>query len=166
MIEKIISGGQSGTDLLAIDWAKRNDILCEVNVEKNYSPLYNGIIPTGISINVVSDKRGYEGGWVERRRYSVEHSDFTLIFVKKDIYRTRGPLGTMTDCKRMNKFFSYINLSSVDSVDVGIVKKLFEKHNIRLLNIAGERTLNSIERDKMVKFLDMVILGSKIDNFE
>ena len=78
MIEKIISGGQSGTDLLAIDWAKRNDILCEVNVEKNYSPLYNGIIPTGISINVVSDKRGYEGGWVERRRYSVV-SIFVII---------------------------------------------------------------------------------------
>jgi len=165
MIEKIISGGQSGADLLAIDWSKNNDIKCEINVERNYLPLNNGIIPVGILIHVVSDKKGYEGGWIERRQYNIEHSDFTLIFVRKDIYKTRGSLGTMTDCKKFNKPFSYITLSTVDSIDAGIVKNLLDKHNVKVLNIAGERTLNNVERDKMIKFLDMVIMGKEIDNF-
>jgi len=166
MIKKIISGGQSGADLLAIGWAKRNGIKCELNVEKNYTPLNNGIIPSEIPIHVVSGKRGYSGGWIERRQYNIKHSDFTLIFVGKNIYETRVSLGTMTDCKKMDKPFSYITLDTVDSIDVGIVIAFFDEHNIKVLNIAGERSLNSIERDKMIRFLNMVILGAEINNFE
>ena len=166
MIEKIISGGQSGADLLAIDWALKNDIKCEINVEKAYKPLNNGIIPKGVPINVVSDKRGFSGGWIERRRYNIVESDFTLIFVRKDIYDTKGSLGTMIDCKKMDKPFVYIKLSIVDSIDIGIGINLLENHNVKILNIAGERTLNSVERNKMIKFLDMLVLGKEIDNFD
>lgn len=166
MIKEIISGGQSGTDLIAIDWALKNDIKCEINVEKEYKPLNNGVIPKGVPINIVSDKRGYSGGWIERRRYNITASDFTLIFVRRNIYETRGSLGTMVDCRKQGKPFSYINLSTVDSIDVGIVISLLEEHDVRILNVAGERTLNSIERDKMIKFLNMVILDAKIDNFD
>ena len=166
MIEKIISGGQSGADLLAIDWALKNDIKCEINVEKAYKPLNNGIIPKGVPINVVSDKRGFSGGWIERRRYNIVESDFTLIFVRNDIYETRGSLGTMTDCKKLYRPFSYIVLSTVDSIDVGIVINLLKEHDVRILNVAGERSLNCIEREKMFKFLNMVILGAEISNFD
>ena len=166
MITKIISGGQSGADLLAIDWALKNDIKCEINVEKAYKPLNNGIIPKNVPINVVSDKRGFSGGWIERRRYNIVESDFTLIFVKRNIYETRGSLGTMTDCKKLYKPFSYITLSTVDSIDVGLVINLLEEHDIKILNIAGERSLNCIEREKMFKFLNMVILGAEISNFD
>ena len=166
MISKIISGGQSGADLLAIDWAVKNGIDCELNVEKSYVPLNNGIVPKGIPIKVVSNLRGYSGGWIERRRYNIKHSGCTLIFVRKNIYETRGSLGTMTDCKKMNKPFSYITLSDVDSIDVGIVVNLLDEHNVKVLNIAGERTLNYIETHKIVKFLDMVILEKNICNFE
>ena len=166
MIEKIISGGQSGADLLAIAWANKNNIKCELNVERQYIPLNNGIVPKDVPIHVVSDKRGYSGGWIERRRYNIEHSDLTLIFVKKSIYETSGSLGTMVDCKRMGKLFSYIKLIGVDSIDVGVVLYILKKHNISILNIAGERSLNNIERKKMVKFLDMVILSKKVTNFE
>lgn len=166
MIQKIISGGQSGADLLAIDWAVKNGIKCEINVERNYVPLNNGIIPKGLPIKIVSNKRGYSGGWTEKRRYNIVHSDFTLIFVRKDIYKTRGSLDTMTDCKRLGKPFSYITLASVDSIDAGIVINSLEVHDVKKLNIAGEKTLNSIERDKMRKFLDMVVLGYEIDNFD
>lgn len=166
MIEKIISGGQSGTDLLAIDWALKNGIECEINVEKAYKPLNNGVIPKNVSINIVSDKRGFSGGWIERRRYNIVESDFTLIFVRRNIYETRGSLGTMHDCRKLHRPFSYITLSTVDSIDVGIVINLLEEHDVRILNIAGERSLNSIERMKMTKFLDMVILGTEISNFD
>ena len=166
MIEKIISGGQSGADLIAIDWAIKNGIECEINVEKNYVPLNNGIIPKNVPINVVSDKRGFSGGWIERRRYNIVESDFTLIFVRNDIYETRGSLGTMIDCKKLYRPFSYITLSTVDSIDVGIVINLLKEHDVRILNIAGERTLNCIEREKMIKFLNMVILGAEINNFD
>lgn len=166
MISKIISGGQSGADLLAIDWAIKNGIECEMNVEKNYVPLNNGIIPKEVPIKVVSHLRGYSGGWIERRKYNIEHSDLTLIFVRKNIYDTRGSLGTMVDCKRMGKFFSYVTLCCVDSIDVGIVLHILEEHDIDVLNIAGERSLNNVERNKMIKFLDMTILGKKVDNFE
>jgi len=166
MIQNIVSGGQSGADLLAIDWAVKNDIECELNVERNYLPLSNGIIPTGVPIHVVSELRGYSGGWIERRKYNILHSDFTLIFVRKDIYKTRGSLGTMTDCKRFGKPFVYIKLSIVDSIDIGIGINLLENHNVKVLNVAGERTLNSAERKKMIKFLDMLVLEKPIDNFD
>ena len=166
MIEKIISGGQSGADLLAIDWALKNDIECEINVEKAYKPLNNGIIPKGVPINVVSDKRGFSGGWIERRRYNIVESDFTLIFVRRNIYETRGSLGTMMDCRKLVKPHIYIKLSDVDSIDVGIVINLLKTHNVKILNIAGERSLNSVQRDKMIKFLDMIILGAEISNFD
>lgn len=166
MIKKIISGGQAGVDLLAIDWAIKNGIECEINVEKAYKPLNNGIIPKNVSINVVSDKRGFSGGWIERRRHNIVESDFTLIFVRRNIYETRGSLGTMTDCKKLYMTFSYITLSTVDSIDVGIVMNLLEEHNVRILNVAGERTLNFIDRHKMNKFLNMVILGAEVSNFD
>ena len=166
MITKIISGGQSGADLLAIDWALKNNIKCEINVEKAYKPLNNGIIPKNVPINVVSDKRGFSGGWIERRRYNIVESDFTLIFVRNDIYETRGSLGTMTDCKKLYRPFSYITLSTVDSIDAGIVINLLKEYDVRILNVAGERSLNSVQRDKMIKFLDMVILGTEINNFD
>ena len=166
MIEKIISGGQSGADLLAIDWALKNGIECEINVEKAYKPLNNGVMPKNVSINIVSDKRGFSGGWIERRRYNIVESDFTLIFVRRNIYETRGSLGTMHDCRKLHRPFSYITLSTVDSIDAGIVLNLLEEHDIRILNIAGERSLNSVQRDRMIKFLDMVIVGTEIDNFE
>lgn len=166
MIEMIISGGQSGADLLAIDWAKKNGIKCELNVEASYVPLNNGIVPEGVPIHVVSEKRGYSGGWIERRRFNIMKSDFTLIFVKKDIYNTKSSLGTMSDCKRFGIPFSYIKLNSVDSIDVGIVMNLLDEHKVKILNIAGERSLNNIEKMKMVKFLDMVILEHHIINFE
>ena len=166
MIEKIISGGQSGADLLAIDWALKNDVECEINVEKSYVPLNNGVIPKGVPINVVSDKRGYSGGWIERRRYNIMMSDLTLIFVRRNIYETKSSLGTMMDCGKLNKPFSFITLYTVDSIDVGIVMSLIERYDVRVLNIAGERSLNGVQREKMIKFLDMVILGTEIDNFD
>lgn len=166
MIEKIISGGQSGADLLAINWAIKRGIECEMNVENNYVPLNNGIIPKEVPIRVVSHLRGYSGGWIARRRYNIEHSDLMLIFVRKNIYETRGSLGTMTDSKKRGKPFSYITLSSVDSIDVGIVIDLLEEHNVKILNIAGERSLNYIERAKMIKFLNMAVFEHNITNFE
>lgn len=166
MIDMIISGGQSGADLLAIDWAKKNGIKCELNVERSYTPLNNGIIPSEIPIHIVSNKRGFSGGWIERRRYNIINSDFTLIFVRDDIYKTKGSLGTMMDAKRFGVPFSYIKLNSVDSIDVGVVIALLERHNVKILNVAGERSLNVVERNKMIKFLDMVILGAEITNFD
>jgi hypothetical protein len=166
MIEKIISGGQSGVDLLAIGFSITNGIECEINVEKAYKPLNNGIIPKGVPINVVSDKRGYSGGWIERRRYNIIESDFTLIFVRNNIYKTRGSLGTMHDCKKLYKPFSYITLSTVDSIDVGIVINSLEQNDVKILNIAGERSLNNVQRDKMVRFLNMIVLGAEISNFD
>lgn len=166
MIEKIISGGQSGADLLAIDWAFKNGIECEVNVERNYVPLNNGIIPKEVPIKVVSHLRGYGGGRIERRRYNILNSDLTLIFVRKNIYETKDSLGTMTDCKKLGKPFSYITLSSVDSIDVGIVLNLLDENKVKTLNIAGERSLNGIERFKMIKFLNMAVLEHHITNFE
>lgn len=166
MIEKIISGGQSGADLLAIGWAIKNGIECEMNVERNYVPLNNGIVPKEVKINVVSNLRGYSGGWIERRKYNIEHSDLTLIFVKKNIYETKSSLGTMSDCKKMGRPFSYITLCCMDSIDVGVVINLLDEYNVKVLNIAGERSLNRIERFKMVKFLNMAILEHHITNFE
>ncbi len=155
---KIITGGQSGGDLTGNLFAKKHGIETEINAEKNYKPLYDEI-PKDIKINIVSDKEGSKGGWIERRKYNIKNSDFTLILLEKPIELTRGSKGTYNDCIKLKKDVIYIdifthigsyhdhNLSSsrttvIRSLDTA--KEIIKSKEIKVLNIAGERKLTKL----------------------
>jgi len=153
-IEKIISGGQSGADLTGIKWALWNGIECEINAEYLYKPLNKEQIPVGCPINIVTNKVGRSGGWIERRRYNVRNSDYTLIFVRFSILKTKGSLGTLRDCEQYNKPYLVIVLNNFNFDNVDEIRTDIEIMNTKVLNIAGERYLSINERHKMKKILD------------
>ena len=152
MIQKIISGGQSGADLAGNYFAKKYQIETEINAEKNYKPLYD-TIPTDIKINIVSNKKGKEGGWVERRRYNIQSSDFTLILLGKSISETRGSLGTWNDCKRLKKDCFCVNIHNPKDIDD--IRFLLNRLCPKTINIAGERSLN---KEEVISVLEKILL--------
>jgi len=153
MIEKVISGGQSGADLAAIWWAYKNDVPCEINAEYRYRPLNKEYHPSGVPVNIVTKTGGQFGGWQERRRYNVINSDYTLIFVNKPIELGKGSLGTERDCQMHSKPYFIVQLLSFDNIEVGIVAYRLEFLNVKILNIAGNRDLNNNERKLEQSFL-------------
>jgi len=165
MIEKIISGGQSGADLTAIWWAWNNKIPCEINAEYKYRPLNKEYHPSGVLVNIVTKTGGQFGGWQERRRYNVINSDYTLIFVNKSIELSKGSLGTERDCQMYSKPYFVAQLLTYDSIEVGIVAYQLESLNVKILNVAGNRDLNSNERELEKSFLSSLfkLLGKKDD---
>jgi len=158
---KVISGGQSGADLTGIKWSLWNSIDCEINAEYLYKPLNNETIPYGCLINIVSNKIGKNGGWIERRRYNVRNSDYTLIFVRFSIEKTKGSLGTMRDCETYDKPYSVVVLNEITTPDADTIRTDIEIMNTKILNIAGERYLSYPERRKMEKVLDRIFLINK-----
>ncbi len=166
---KIISGGQSGADLAGNYFAKKHGIETEINAEKNYKPLYDDI-PTDIKINIVSNKEGYKGGWIDRRKYNIKSSDFTLILLYKPIEFTRGSKGTYNDCIKFNKDVLYINVirytgvyhnGDLPSSRIQVIqslddaKSLLRIKNPQVINIAGQRDL---DRADCIKFLEKLFI--------
>lgn len=166
---KIISGGQSGADLAGNYFAKKYNIETEINAEKGYKPLYDPI-PADIKINIVSQKFGNEGGWIERRKYNIQNSDFTIILLDKDINFTRGSLGTYNDCLKAKKDFLDIDInievgsfhdknwtSGRSRIIRGIdsARRHIKEKNPEIINIAGQRDLDRI---KTIEFLEKLLL--------
>ncbi len=161
---KIVTGGQSGSDLSGNYFAKKYGIETEINAEKNYHPLYDEI-PSDIKINIVSNKEGSKGGWIERRKHNIKNSDFTLILLQKPIEFTRGSKGTYNDCIKLKKDVLYIDIlthigtyhnkelpsSRITSIrSLETAKEVIKTKNVQIMNVAGERDLN---RNNAVAFL-------------
>lgn len=155
-IKMVYTGGQSGGDLAGNIWAQKHDIPTEINAEMDYKPLYDPI-PTDIKINIVSIKKGPAGGWKERRRYNINHSDLTVILIDKPIRQTRGSWGTYKDCIERKKSVICIDIHShsceyllYDSMynmtrattDLTGVRNVIKFVNPSVLNIAGRRKLD------------------------
>ncbi len=165
---KIITGGQSGADLAGNRFAKKHGFNTEINAEQNYKPLYDDV-PEDIKINVVSLKDGPSGGWIERRRYNVTHSDFTLILLNKAISKTKGSRGTVTDCQKFIKNYAYIDIYKKRGIcqcysirdhrvviGASSLRQIMEDLNPSVINIAGQRDLN--EKDA-IRFLEEIFLN-------
>ncbi|MDD3474405.1 MAG: putative molybdenum carrier protein [Candidatus Dojkabacteria bacterium] len=166
---KIITGGQSGADLAGNYFAKKHGIETEINAERNFHPLYDEI-PNDIKINIVSDKEGNKGGWIERRRFNIKNSDFTLILIGKPIQFTRGSRGTYNDCIKLKKDCLAIDIFRCEggtpdvTKEVGwyrpvhsinIAREIIKSKNIKVLNNAGERNLN---KQDCIDFLEKLLL--------
>lgn len=130
-IEKVVSGGQTGADRAAFDWAITNQIS-----HGGWCPrgrlAEDGAIP-----NFYQMQETVSTEYVVRTERNVSESDGTVIFtIGKTL--TGGSKDTATIATRLKK--PWMHISKADSIDPPEELRLFIKaHQIKVLNVAGTR---------------------------
>ena len=135
MLEKIISGGQSGVDIAAIDAAIANSFPYGGMIPKNRK-CENGTIPLTYSDFKESKSFDYK----DRTLYNIVDADGTLIFNEGDTV-TSGTLLTFNYAKKIKKPCIVINVLELDgffSKDLTVLS-FVQKNRIKVLNVAGPR---------------------------
>ena len=157
MIEKIISGGQTGVDQGALDFALENGIPCG-----GWCPLgrlcETGRIPDRYPVTEVSsDDYNY------RTRQNILNSDGTLIIIRGDL-KEPGTGLTKTLCEQYGKPVLILD------IDKPVMKESLRKKfrtwistsNIRILNIAGNRESSSPGIQEETRELVELIISGKM----
>ena len=131
IISKIISGGQTGADRAALDWAIANNIQ------------YGGWCPKGrlAEDGVIDPKYNLqetpESKYIQRTEWNVRDSDATIIFSTSPKL-SGGSLATAEIAMSLNK--PYLFLSGINSNIENPAFLLFLKENdVNVLNVAGPR---------------------------
>lgn len=133
MIEKIVSGGQTGVDRAALDSA----IFAHIQ-HSGWCPrgrkAEDGIIPDKYNLQETESDE-----YSVRTKLNILDSDGTLIFVPSTpIKVTDGTILTIKEVFEKNKPFMIIDLSKYNETKLQIINWI-NKNNIKILNIAGPR---------------------------
>ena len=143
MIEKIVSGGQTGADRMGLDWAIWHDI-----PHGGWCPKFrkaeDGTIPPQYLLTETA-----KSDYVQRTEWNVRDSDGTLIFSLSDKL-SRGSAKTAFFAERHGKPFLHVHpgLSYQPATDV---LRFVQDHSIKVLNIAGTRGSKEPYIGKFVK---------------
>jgi hypothetical protein len=130
VIEKIVSGGQTGADRAALDWAIENGLL------------HSGFCPRGrvaedgfidLKYNLTETKTI---NYSERTELNVLNSDGTVVFSTKGVL-SGGTKDTVRFAKKLKK--PYLLLRSNMEAPAQKLKDFLHKHEIKVLNVAGPR---------------------------
>lgn len=128
----IVSGGQTGSDRAALDWAIAHGIP------------HGGWCPQGrLAVDGVLDARYLlqeteSTGYRQRTRRNVSDSDGTLIFNRGEL--TGGTLLTQTLARKLGKPCHVVQVGDgAGSTLAAAVLHWMSGHDIRRLNIAGPR---------------------------
>jgi hypothetical protein len=134
MIKAIWSGGQSGVDRAALDFAMSAGIPCG-----GWCPLgrraEDGPIPLKYPL-----KETLSDYYRDRTTRNVQDSDGTIIFISGSIELEPGSVLTLQLCRMNERPNLLINLA-VDTIEnaAKLVQEFMGKHKIKILNIAGSR---------------------------
>lgn len=146
MVEKIISGGQTGVDQAGLDFA----------IEKGIP--HGGYVPRG---------RKSEAGPIPAKYTMIEHrseaypprteanvleADATVVFTSGLLNNERGCLLTVNICRLRKKPFVVISLTEDDSVGVDRLKGLLNA-GVKVLNVAGPRGSHQPDVAKVKRIL-------------
>ncbi|MCB9230742.1 MAG: putative molybdenum carrier protein [Bacteroidia bacterium] len=129
MTEKIISGGQTGVDRAALDWALEKDVACGGWCPKGRIA-EDGIIPEKYPLQETQTDQVEE-----RTLKNLSSSDGTLVITLDQ--PTGGTAFTLESAYEMGKPFFLYYLGHPPRA--GEIQKWIEQHQIRTLNIAGPR---------------------------
>jgi len=142
MIDKIISGGQTGADRAALDIAIKFGI-----THGGWCPrgrmAEDGILPDHYLLTCPLDANSDINEpdiYSERTKLNIRDSDGTLIFLSSFPLLAginNGTRLTITEAERSNKPHHIVDLSKNQSVQ--IISDWIEIHHISVLNIAGPR---------------------------
>ena len=131
---KIVSGGQTGVDRAALDWAMENKVP------------HGGYCPAGRRAEDGPIDERYRLTETETPKYSirtrlnVDQSDATLIISKDP--PTGGTLLTLEHTRHMGKPLLVVNPRERSKSHL-LVRNFIEAHEVRILNVAGPRASSS-----------------------
>ena len=149
IVEKIISGAQTGVDRAGLDFA------IEYGIEHGgYCPkgrkAEDGRIPDKYTLIETASS-----GYSKRTEKNLTEADGTLILYIGKI--TGGTLLTANLCKNKNKPFFIRDLDNLNKNDVKIkFNQWLKENNIKVLNIAGSRESKSPIYKKAKEFLKLL----------
>jgi hypothetical protein len=140
MIRKIISGGQTGVDRAALDWAMEHGVQhggwCPAGRRAE-----DGVIPERYSLQE-TPARQYQ----QRTRWNVRDSDATLI-ISLSTELTGGSLATQECANKMNRPRLHVYPCSEWR---SWLHTFMETHPIRVLNVAGPRLSGAANIEQFV----------------
>jgi len=132
MIDKIISGGQTGADRAAIDFAIKHNIP------------YGGWVPKGRKTEDGTLPEKYHlqemltGQYVKRTEKNTLDSDGTLI-VSHGLL-TGGSALTRELARQHGKPWIHIDLEMISCPEAaGMIREWIDRHGIKVMNVAGPR---------------------------
>ena len=129
MLEKIISGGQTGVDRAALDAALELGIPCGGWCPQGRRA-EDGIIPDRYPLQETSSP-----AYPMRTEMNVEDSDGTLILTRGS--PSGGTLLTLKLARKHRK--PYILVDLAQEADVSSVQEWCQKYRVGILNVAGPR---------------------------
>ncbi len=130
MIEKIISGAQTGADRAALDWAIANGLPHGGWCPKGRRA-EDGVIPARYALQETPQSH-----YRQRTRWNVRDADATLI-VTTATELTGGSLLTYRVAEQLSKPCLHVVSGTQWR---GPLKVFMEGHTIRILNVAGPRS--------------------------
>lgn len=132
MPQKIVSGGQTGADRAALDWALRHNI-----AHGGWCP--KGRLASDGPLNVIYQLQETEStGYRQRTKLNVVNSDATLIFNMGEI--DGGTLATLRFAEVLKKPHLVVQLdnASNDEASLQVITWLWHE-KFSTLNVAGPR---------------------------
>lgn len=126
---RINSGGQTGADRAALDFALQHQIDCGGWCPKGRKA-EDGIIDPQYPLRETNNSN-----YPERTKTNIENSDGTVIF-----YLTKFDAGTgltLNLCKKLDKPFHIVKLSEIQ--DPSLFRKWVTDNSIKTINVAGPR---------------------------
>lgn len=129
MIERVVSGGQTGVDRAALDVAMALGIPCGGWCPKGRKA-EDGVLDARYPLRETPSD-----GYVERTTWNVRDSDGTLILTRSAL--SGGTAQTVEDARRLGKPHLVVDLSR--PLPIEAVRGWIRTNRIRVLNVAGPR---------------------------
>ena len=147
-IKKIVSGGQTGADRAALDWAIQNNIAHGGWCPKGRRA-EDGIIPSRYTMQETESKE-----YKQRTKWNVRDSDATLI-ISLLPKLVGGSLFTHEYTKEITKPSLHVYPKSKWHKQI---RNFIEKNSIQILNVAGPRRSGKENIDQFVyEVLDEIL---------
>lgn len=147
MIEKIISGGQTGVDQAGLDFA----------IERGIP--HGGYVPRGRKSEAGQIPAKYtmtehpSEAYPPRTEANVLEADATVVFTSGLLNNERGCLLTVNLCRKAKKPFVVVSLTDDDSMGIDRLKGLLAESDIKVLNVAGPRGSHNPDVAKVKRIL-------------
>ena len=129
LVERIVSGGQTGVDRAALDVALEAGLPCGGWCPKGRGA-EDGVLPSRYPL-----KETPSAEYAQRTTWNVRDTDGTLILTVGPA--TGGTAQTIEDASRLRKPHLVIDLAA--RPDPAFVRAWIGTHQIRVLNVAGPR---------------------------
>jgi Circularly permutated YpsA SLOG family len=129
-IPKILSGGQTGADRAALDWALKHNLPCGGWCPKERKAEDGPIDPK------YPLKETPSASYLQRTEWNVRDSDATVLFSIESTL-TGGSFKTVEFARKHQKPCTH--LCAGDKTAANTLRGFVEKHGVKVLNVAGPR---------------------------